>query len=291
MCSTYVIGARRAAYKVRPFRWMGAIIVEVTSLQAKPEMRGGNLPCAAQHKKRRGRRGRRKGRARGRQPRCPPEGRTSTREKGRDLSEVRVGIASNRKLRARNKRRDWMSSRLHVLEGMFAGFPPLEHGHPRLCSQGIHGGSEFVPVKENAEVCLTAFVSSLRRKKFPLPPGIGYDDVFPRYLDLKYGTWSDVSMGRLEDGDYLGDHYLEPTQVNSENKKTFSESFCRCRTCKVSTLCAPHGHGMPPGVRTCGFCGFQRHPARHVMARVPPNDRYKYHLASAAGSRARDRRG
>jgi len=62
---------RVRAHKIpESFRWMGLFIVEVTSLQEKAECGGENLPSS---RRRRGSRGKRSGRARGRQPRCSPD--------------------------------------------------------------------------------------------------------------------------------------------------------------------------------------------------------------------------
>jgi len=63
------LGPRNGAHKLFPLWWMGAVIVQVTSLQEKPEKDGSKDPECCSTRRSRGSRGRRIGRARDRQSR------------------------------------------------------------------------------------------------------------------------------------------------------------------------------------------------------------------------------
>jgi len=281
--------ASRQRVKVDGYWWMGAFIVEVTSLQGKPIVMGGNLPSQHHARKRRCHRGRRSGGVRVRQTRLPGRRPMGTNEKcaepaqlpipvrpaymGGSASEVKTDV-SNRRNRFRRKRRDWIEAKVSGVVSQATGV--------RMVTMNVYGQTvDAVPIIINPRKFALAR-KDIRKKRYPLPPGLGFREFCHRFYDMKYGTWADVSGGRLKDGEYstsvgsLPIHevtvvrskppdqsLLSGSQPIEQPRKILSaaEASCpvrNCRSCRRSMLC-PLDHGIAPGQRLCRFCDWTRH--------------------------------
>jgi len=216
------LGRWRSGHKERPTWWMGLAIVEVTSLQSKPGVQGGKLPGSLRTKRSRGRRGRRVGKARGRQPRdtrvaAPrPAKPTDTKPISSDKYRGPAGYIS--KVRARRVR--YIESRFRAILG------ERKRGRTIPVPRFVSGQGEVWVRKKVWMLRLEAFD---RAWTGPRPPSGSMLDWFRRWVDLKEGTWTSA-FDELEEGyTSLSDWQdsLCPIPVGKRPLRLLSTRVCR----------------------------------------------------------------
>jgi hypothetical protein len=145
----------------------------------------GKPPSGIPRKKRRGSRGRRVGRARGRQPRCR---RTDALDSSKvygtgELASVSKTVQlGGRSGYLRRRRREWLERRFQLVERLVE-LDPIPGEGMRFA---VPSRSRFGGALRSLNWCLTS-------KKVPFPPGKNLNDWFRAYMEMKHGTWSWVS--------------------------------------------------------------------------------------------------
>jgi hypothetical protein len=192
-------------------RWMGAFIVEVTSLRVKPgyDGRKSSVP-SSNGKRKRGGRGTRKGKARGRQPRCP----------NLSGSAPRKGTPSASAGRNRRYRKE-----LRFKAYIFKNFERLDNIRKTGGKQPVKvtwGGGERILWKTIWSVRLKSWKQRFKRNRNPLvsaPFGLSdLDASFKKFLALKHGTWENVLSlpGISPTGEY--NEVGEPTSFERDRR-------------------------------------------------------------------------
>jgi len=206
---------------------MGTSTVRVDIPQMKSDgQKGGKLPDAARHRRSRGSRGRRTGRARVGKTRCLA--RAAARESAH--KPVPKGTRETRLDRARLRRSKWLSTRFDfVLEPLREKAGSCDFGR-------VREAIEAVPPREQVRVRRLLWLRSkqlsdnLRRKHVPCGPWQRGSRVNTwgwslKVWEMKYGTWLDVAwlrdggdaplgpLGRLSDGSHgYPEEVLQPPQ-------------------------------------------------------------------------------
>jgi hypothetical protein len=243
-------GRNPAAYIAGSFWWMGSCIVRVHIPQVKLEVEGRKDPYPPRGRRSRGTRGRRRGRARvgktRRSLRAALVPAKSLCVKGTSVSKH---VGPNRLSKVRARRVRW-------LEGRFSHVGETD---PNLRYQfrKFHPGGWNFESRSVRKARLRTLIKTLTKKKMPRPPGLSIDDWVRRAMELKYGTWEDVSI-RLVDGEHsLGHSFEAPTSVE-RRLDTGTPDRLQCLSCGFRVfLRAP----------VCQKCGTSARP-RFILARA-----------------------
>jgi len=220
--------------KLHSFWMMGTVMGSVTSARMTLEVKGGNLPVPSGERRRRSSRGRRIGRARGRQPRCTRPNDALLLAKP---SEPKFGNEKGTKQtfmnRVANHRMEFMESRFKFLE-------KLEEASK--LDEARYTSNVRVEERDSPfQVRLDRMSVDLKQKRFPLPPPKGRDrglrGLYRRWYWLKHGTWEYVS-GELKDGEWSWDFNLglsgfpdKPARISFVNKRGRKPPPIVCRAC------------------------------------------------------------
>jgi len=201
------IAPHRADKILGTVRWMGANIVEVTSLQTKPGYEGRKSSFGfSKPKRKRGRRGMRRGKARERQSRDTPSSGPPTR-KGTPQSARRA-----KELRFRK----WILGNYERLDNV------RKNGGKKLVRVSWRGGERFI-WKAEWSVRLRRWKNrwlSIRSDDCSPPFSIkDLDASFKKFLALKHGTWENVLA--LQGVSPTGEYTLEgePTSWEIDRRK------------------------------------------------------------------------
>jgi hypothetical protein len=250
------LGLRYRAYKLYSLWWMGTFMASVTVTHMKPEMKGGNLPASSM-RRRRGSRGKRDGRARGRQPRRSPEKAAQLPAKATGLKQVTVkGSRDTYLARVRLRRMRWVEKRFQTLESLKKNDRVVEIIHTR-------SGTDL---EKKASHDLQRFIKqSFRSKSFPLPPGVkDAKDLYRRWLQLKYGTWEDVD-GELVVGEWS---FPAPAHIGTvvlnrrNNMLSSSDNQFRHGVCRHCGFVGQIGPGFHLADGSCKRPRERNHPVR-----------------------------
>jgi len=237
--------------KLHSFWWMGAIMGSVTSAQLKLEVKGGKLPVPSGERRRRSSRGRRTGRARGRQPRCTrPTDALLPAEPSEPEPSNRKGTAQTFKKRVANHRMKFMESRFKFLERL----EEVSKRHEARVFSEMRVDDRDSPFRLRME----RMSVDLKKKRFPLPPPRGRDrgllGLYRRWYWLKHGTWEYVSE-ELKDGEWHWDSDLDlagipdkPAKVTRLTKRPSKLPTIICRSCGYVGK-GPHSTGADCNVK------------------------------------------
>jgi hypothetical protein len=213
---------------------MGTVMVSVTSAQMNLGEKGGNLPVSTARRRRRSSRGRRKGRARGRQPRCTrPDDALLLAEPSRPESGNRKGSRQTYLKRV-------ASHRMHFMESRFKFLEKLEEAS-KLHEARLSGEMRVDDRDSPFQVRLDRMSVDLKQKRFPLPPPKGRDrglrGLYRRWYWLKHGTWEYVSSD-LKDGEWdwdfdrgLAGFPEKPAKISFVTKRRRNAPPIVCRAC------------------------------------------------------------
>jgi hypothetical protein len=209
------LGRSSGAHKPEPIMWMGCVVLRMTSLQGKHDLKGWKHPSSPSTRRKRGSRGTRKGRARGRQPRCSPKRGSISRKPHEGESWQRYKpVCRSYKEKAQRRRVDFVTSRFEAISvvkkkgttfKMECGTPPL-----------------WLDKKLWVLRC-AQFGKHLATKNFPCPP-FDVREWYLKWEEMKFGTWSDVSTD-FGEGDWEAIRYFPPPSLTlkKERKKTRSQ--------------------------------------------------------------------
>jgi hypothetical protein len=263
---------RRIPYAIvyGTFLWMGLVIRRVTSPQMKHEVRGGKLPVSLSTRRSRGSRGSRKGRARGRQPRCSPNPSPTTRKthggESRPWPEKPQLLGYVQKARARRMR--YIESRFCAIlvarnrDKEFLKEVPASSCRCEYCSQSVS-----MVVQKLWKLRLKKFEQHLASRNYPTPP-LPVGRWFEKWVEMKYGTWADVHSA-LVDGEHAGSFGIPPPmQISTSGRRRPSrrgQSLGRRGQMTRAALSGTRATSMvqrPPPCSECGASWGSRHRQR-----------------------------
>ena len=213
--------------------WMGCSIRRVHVPQMKHDVEGRKDPSLP-GRRRRGSRGRRKGKARvGKtRRRLLRAARNPAKGIGAKASPVTLGLPVENKLPEIGRAGKIRARRIAWLEERFA-FVGETDRYLRFSVRRKPPGVGF-EMRSVRKIRFSRLVKALTTKKVPRPPGISIDEWVRKFLDLKYGTWSDVSSDLVDGEHSLGYHIVSPPVEVKRRLYSSSTSICR--------LCGGLGH-------------------------------------------------
>jgi hypothetical protein len=226
-----------------PICWMGQRSRRGHCVQAKVEVTGRKVP-GSPPKRKRTCRGSRKGSSRLRARRRRSARLVTSPQEGalHDVKETRSEPREGRRIlphcqgreRRLLRRRLWLERRFGFVER-----------HVEV-DEVPGSGVRFRPLPEEKRRFRTSMrilAGDLARRNMPMPPGLGLDGWFRKFLELKHGTWHGVST-RLWDGKY-GPFPEDPTwndQLDDLSRRAEAmRRSVRERLARGERVMIPHG--------------------------------------------------